>query len=135
MICQPPRSLLFHSIFVMTHPGPRWWKKSQRNTSTKSRIPLWSESNGPLSNKTYTKAGPTLAPVRSRRAAEKQRSHQAQHQREPLSPLSQSLVGNQSCRGWPFAPLSKSHGATFARKARQTASLQTGKHHPWQWLG
>src|SRR6185312_12405243 len=63
---------------------------------------------------THPSAGPRLACLRSRRAAEDQGSRQTEHQRKPVSALAARAEGGEGGGGRAVALVSESNGASVA---------------------
>src|SRR5205807_8483602 len=76
-----------------------------------------------------------LARLRTRRAAEDQGVDQAQHERESLSAIAQSVTGGKNGGGRTAASVSESNRSTTARKAGEVSWVQTGERRCRQRLG
>ena len=85
--------------------------------------------------KFHPSAGPRLARLCSRRAAENCRVDQTQHQRKSVSAVAKSFTRGENGGGRAVKAVSESDGAGIAGKIGEAAWLRAGKHPCRQRLG
>src|SRR2546423_1919589 len=82
----------------------------------------------------HSPAGSQPARLCPRGAAEDQRTHQAQHEREPVSAFTHGVAGSEGGGGRAVAALPESDDSAAEGEAREVSRVQAGEHHCRQWL-